>query len=105
MSSEPKLDPKSTMAVFIESLHCALPPICAATKYHCTIHGSMWKLDPYVTPPPNAESILSTFNTPFNPHELEHPAIHSRSNGQAFFVAIRGLGYILDFTGVYNEYG
>ncbi|KAI6141487.1 3-beta hydroxysteroid dehydrogenase/isomerase family-domain-containing protein, partial [Pisolithus tinctorius] len=60
MSSEPRLDPEGTTAKLNESLHCALPPICATTEYHC----SMRTLSPYVTPTPNTESILSTFNTP-----------------------------------------
>ncbi|KAI6153202.1 hypothetical protein BKA82DRAFT_4349697 [Pisolithus tinctorius] len=96
--------PSYSSATSSEPLHCALPPICATTEYHCGLCSSAQPLSPYVTPPPNAESILSAFNTPFDPHELGHPAIHSRSNGQAFFIAIRGLSYILDFTGVYDEY-
>ncbi|KAI5988118.1 hypothetical protein F5J12DRAFT_970669, partial [Pisolithus orientalis] len=66
--SKPKLDLKGATAVFIKSLHHTLPPICATTEYHCILHSSLQLLSPYVTPPPNAESILSMFNTSFDPH-------------------------------------
>ncbi|KIO03540.1 hypothetical protein M404DRAFT_43873, partial [Pisolithus tinctorius Marx 270] len=61
--SKPRLDPEGATAKLNESLHRVLPPICATTEYHC----SMWTLGPYVTPPPNTESILSVHNTPFDP--------------------------------------
>ncbi|KAI6150353.1 hypothetical protein BKA82DRAFT_4013174 [Pisolithus tinctorius] len=102
MSSEPKLDPKHAMRKLNESLHRVLPPMCATTEYHHTIHGSMWTLSPYVTPAPNAESILSAFNTPFDSHELEHPFAHSRIEGQAFCIKSGGLIYCWDVTGVYD---
>ncbi|KIO00527.1 hypothetical protein M404DRAFT_29443 [Pisolithus tinctorius Marx 270] len=102
MSSKPKLDPKCTMRKLNESLHHVLPPICATTEYHCTIHSSVWTLSPYVTPAPNAESILSTFNTPFDSHELEHPFAHSQIEGQAFCIESGGPIYCWDVTGVYN---
>ncbi|KAI6153019.1 hypothetical protein BKA82DRAFT_3952468, partial [Pisolithus tinctorius] len=59
-SSEPRLDPEGAAAKLNKSLHCALPPICATTKYH----HSAQTLSPYVTPTLNTESILSVFNTP-----------------------------------------
>ncbi|KAI6138169.1 hypothetical protein BKA82DRAFT_3948691, partial [Pisolithus tinctorius] len=96
MSSEPKLDPERAMRKLNESLHHVLPPICATTEYHRTIHGSVWTLSPYVTPEPNAESILSAFNTPFDSHELEHPFARSRIEGQAFCIESGGPIYCWD---------
>ncbi|KAI6009653.1 hypothetical protein F5J12DRAFT_782144 [Pisolithus orientalis] len=78
-SSEPKLDPECMTATLNESLHHALSPICATTKFHHMTCSSMWMLGPYVTPMPNAGSILSMFNTPFNPHELKYPINCSQS--------------------------
>ncbi|KAI6144754.1 3-beta hydroxysteroid dehydrogenase/isomerase family-domain-containing protein [Pisolithus tinctorius] len=115
-SGEPKVDPESATAKLNESLHRALPPICATTEYHRTPHSSARPLGPYVTPPPNAESILSAFNTPFDPHELKHPIIRSRFDqfaenalaaaekdplrvdGQAFFITNGEPVYFWDFT-------
>ncbi|KAI6140622.1 hypothetical protein BKA82DRAFT_4019270 [Pisolithus tinctorius] len=100
MSSRPRLDPEGTTAKLNESLHCALPPICATTKYH----HSVWTLGPYVTPTPNAESILSAFNTPFNSHELECLTIHSRVEGQVLFILNGEQVHCWDFTGVHDKY-
>ncbi|KAI6030673.1 hypothetical protein F5J12DRAFT_954271, partial [Pisolithus orientalis] len=102
--SEFRLDPESTAATLNESLHRALSPICATTEYHSMMRSSMQTLSPYVTPAPNTESILSTFNTPFDPRELTDPFDCSRVEGRAFFVAVGGPGCILDFTGIYDEY-
>ncbi|KAI6139775.1 hypothetical protein BKA82DRAFT_4019967 [Pisolithus tinctorius] len=90
-SSEPELDLESAMAVFIESLHCALPPICATTEYHCMTHGSVQLLGPHVTSPPNTESILSAFSTPFDPFE-----------GHMFFIMGGGPFCSLGFTRGYR---
>ncbi|KAI6144026.1 hypothetical protein BKA82DRAFT_4359171 [Pisolithus tinctorius] len=103
-SSEPNLDLESVTARSNESLHHAPLPICATTEYHCTTHSSLRTLGPYVTPPPNAESILSMFNTPFNPHEPTGFAVCSRSDRQAFFITNGEAFSILDFTGVHDEY-
>lgn len=99
-SNESKLDPESVAATLHKFLHRTLPPICATTEYHRTTQT----LSPYVTPAPNAESILSVFSTPFDPHKVEHPVNCFRVEGQAFFVAVGGLGRILDVTGMYDEY-
>ncbi|KAI6140476.1 hypothetical protein BKA82DRAFT_4363676 [Pisolithus tinctorius] len=74
-SSEPRLDPEGATAKLNKSLHHVLPPICATTKYH----HMTWTLGPHVAPPPNTGPILSTFNTPFDPHECKHPISGSRS--------------------------
>ncbi|KAI6144674.1 hypothetical protein BKA82DRAFT_4016831 [Pisolithus tinctorius] len=42
----------------------------------------MWTLSPYVTTAPNTKSILSAFNTPFNPHKVKCPVAHSRVEGK-----------------------
>ncbi|KAI6149576.1 hypothetical protein BKA82DRAFT_4353662 [Pisolithus tinctorius] len=99
-SSEPRLDPEGATAKLNESLHCALPPICATTKYHHTTQT----LSSYVAPTPNAESILSAFNTPFDPCGLMDPVVCSQSDGQAFFITNGEVFGILDFTRVYNKY-
>ncbi|KAI6157328.1 hypothetical protein BKA82DRAFT_20166 [Pisolithus tinctorius] len=99
-SSEPRLDPEGATAKPNESLHRALPPICATTEYHRT----MQTLSSYVAPTPNAESILSAFNTPFDPCGLTDPIVRSRSDGQVFFITSGEAFGILDFTRVYNEY-
>ncbi|KAI6146254.1 hypothetical protein BKA82DRAFT_4015822 [Pisolithus tinctorius] len=98
-SSKPRLDPEGTTAKLNESLHHALPPICATTEYHHTTQT----LSSYVAPTPNAESILSVFNTPFDPCGLTDPIVRSRSDGQAFFITNGEAFGILDFTRVYNE--
>ncbi|KAI6143059.1 3-beta hydroxysteroid dehydrogenase/isomerase family-domain-containing protein, partial [Pisolithus tinctorius] len=89
--SEPRLDPEGATAKLNKSLHSALPPICATTEYHCTT----WTLSPYVTPTPNAESILSMFDTPFDPHGLMDPIVRSQSDGQAFLITDGEPLYIL----------
>ncbi|KAI6148877.1 hypothetical protein BKA82DRAFT_22636 [Pisolithus tinctorius] len=99
-SSEPRLDPEGATAKLNESLHRALPPICATTEYHRTTQT----LSSYVAPTPNAESILSAFNTPFDPHGLMDPVVRSRSDGQAFFITSGEAFGVLGFTRVYNEY-
>ncbi|KAI6141486.1 hypothetical protein BKA82DRAFT_3986249 [Pisolithus tinctorius] len=104
MLSEPKLDPKCAMRKLNKPLHHVLPPICATTKHHCALYSSTLLLSPYLTPLPNAESILSAFSTPFNPHEQEHPAIYPRCGRQAFFITGGGPFSILDITGLYNEH-
>ncbi|KAI5994938.1 hypothetical protein F5J12DRAFT_410481 [Pisolithus orientalis] len=104
-SSEPKLGLDSVTTKSSESLYRALPPICATTKYHHTIHGSMRTLSPYVTPPPNTESILSAFSTRFDPHELMDSIVRSRSDGQAFFITNGEAFGILDFAEVHDGYG
>ncbi|KAI6137962.1 hypothetical protein BKA82DRAFT_4256155 [Pisolithus tinctorius] len=76
--SEPKLNPESSSATLDESLHRALPPVCTTTEYHHLPYSSAQPLSPHVAPPPNAESILSAFNTSFDPPELKHPTIRSR---------------------------
>ncbi|KAI5987953.1 hypothetical protein F5J12DRAFT_703568, partial [Pisolithus orientalis] len=96
-SSEPKLDPKGTTATLNKFLCHAFSPVCATTEYHCGLRSSAQPLSPYVAPPPNAKSILSAFNTPFDPHELEHPVVHPRKDGQAFFVTNGEAFGILDF--------
>lgn len=78
-SSGPKLEPNSASVKLNESLHHVLPLTSATTEYHRMLHSSAQPLGPYVMPPLNAESILSAFNTPFNPHELKHPSSRSRS--------------------------
>ncbi|KAI6138320.1 hypothetical protein BKA82DRAFT_1000019, partial [Pisolithus tinctorius] len=83
--SEPKLNPENSSATLDESLHRALPPVCTTTEYHHVPYSSAQSLSPYVAPPPNAEYILSAFNTSFDPPELKHPTIRSRVDGQAFF--------------------
>ncbi|KAI6157723.1 3-beta hydroxysteroid dehydrogenase/isomerase family-domain-containing protein [Pisolithus tinctorius] len=98
--SEPRLDPEGATAKLSESLHHTLPPICATTKYHQTTQT----LSSYVTPTPNTESILSMFNTPFDPRGLTDTIVHSRSDGQVFFITGGEAFGILDFTRVYNEY-
>ncbi|KAI6028083.1 hypothetical protein PISMIDRAFT_678461 [Pisolithus microcarpus 441] len=116
--SEPKLDPENianARVQLFQSLHRALPPVCATTEYHRTPHSSARPLGPYVTPPLNAESILSAFNTPFDPHELKHPIVRSRFDqfsenalavtegdplrvdGQAFFITNGEPVYFWDF--------
>ncbi|KAI6152552.1 hypothetical protein BKA82DRAFT_26124 [Pisolithus tinctorius] len=75
--SKPALDPESVTTMPSEPLHHTLPPICAKTEYHCGLHSSAQPLSPYVTSLFNIEPILSAFNTPFDPHELEHPVICS----------------------------
>ncbi|KAI5993143.1 hypothetical protein F5J12DRAFT_697466, partial [Pisolithus orientalis] len=62
--SKLRLDPKSVAAMLNELLHHALPPMCAITEYHHTVHSSLQLLSPYVTSTSNTESILSAFNTP-----------------------------------------
>ncbi|KAI6148415.1 hypothetical protein BKA82DRAFT_4479326, partial [Pisolithus tinctorius] len=99
-SSEPRLDPEGATAKLSESLLRALLPICATTEYHRTMHGSMQALSSYVAPTPNAESILSAFNTPFDPCGLTDPVVCSRSDGQAFFITNGEVFGILDFTRV-----
>ncbi|KAI5984155.1 hypothetical protein EDD15DRAFT_2390537 [Pisolithus albus] len=117
--SEPKSDPENTANARVQlfqSLHRALPPVCATTGYHRTPHSSARPLGPYVTPPLNSESILSAFNTPFDPHELKHPIVRSRFDqfsenalavaegdplrvdGQAFFITNGEPVYFWDFT-------
>ncbi|KAI6143608.1 hypothetical protein BKA82DRAFT_3983817, partial [Pisolithus tinctorius] len=103
-SSKPNLDLESATVRSNESLHHAPLPICATTEYHCMMHSSLQTLGPYVTPPPNAESILSTFNTPFNPCEPTGFAVCSRRDGQVFFITNGEAFGILDFTGVHDEY-
>ncbi|KAI6140289.1 hypothetical protein BKA82DRAFT_29245 [Pisolithus tinctorius] len=97
-SSKPKLDPERAMRKLNESLHRTLPPVCATTEYHHTTQT----LSSYVAPTPNAESILSAFNTPFNSHELEHPFARSRIEGQPFCIESGGPIYCWDITGVYD---
>ncbi|KAI6145962.1 hypothetical protein BKA82DRAFT_3981085, partial [Pisolithus tinctorius] len=99
-SSKPNLDLESATVRSNESLHHALLPICATTEYHHMMHSSLWMLGPYVTPPPNAESILSAFNTPFDPCEPTGFVVCPRSDGQAFFITNGEAFGILDFTGV-----
>ncbi|KAI6142761.1 hypothetical protein BKA82DRAFT_4017995 [Pisolithus tinctorius] len=97
---EPRLDPEGTTAKLNESLHHTLPPICATTEYHRMTQT----LSSYVAPTPNTESILSAFNTPFDPCGLMDPVVCSRSDGQASFITNGEAFVILDFTRVYNEY-
>ncbi|KAI6032565.1 hypothetical protein F5J12DRAFT_887471 [Pisolithus orientalis] len=94
---ESKLESESATAKLNESLHCALPPIFVTTEYHRTPHSSAQPLGPYVTPP-DAGSILPAFNSPFDPHELEHPTIRSQVDGQAFFIANGESDYFWDVT-------
>ncbi|KAI6143767.1 3-beta hydroxysteroid dehydrogenase/isomerase family-domain-containing protein, partial [Pisolithus tinctorius] len=94
MSSEPRLDPEGATAKLNESLHRALPPICATTECHCMTRT----LGPYVTPPPNAESILSAYNTPFDPREPTGFVVHSRADEQASFITNGKPIYILEVT-------
>ncbi|KAI5984574.1 3-beta hydroxysteroid dehydrogenase/isomerase family-domain-containing protein [Pisolithus orientalis] len=103
-SSEPEPYPESATAKLRKFSHCALPPIHAATKYHCGLRSSVQPLGPYVTPTPNAGSILSAFNTSFDPHGLEHPFIHFRIEGQVFCVASGEAFYFWDITGLCDEY-
>ncbi|KAI6141066.1 hypothetical protein BKA82DRAFT_4362633 [Pisolithus tinctorius] len=98
--SEPRLDPEGATAKLNESLHRALPPICVTTEYHCLTRT----LSPYVTPTPNTESILSAFNTPFDPHEVECLTVRSRVEGQAFFITDREAFYLWDLTGAHDEH-
>ncbi|KAI6140032.1 hypothetical protein BKA82DRAFT_27437 [Pisolithus tinctorius] len=70
------------------------------TEYHHTTQT----LSSYVAPTPNAESILSAFNTPFDPRGLTDPVVCSRSDGQAFFITSGEAFGVLDFTRVCNEY-
>ncbi|KAI6152444.1 hypothetical protein BKA82DRAFT_25205 [Pisolithus tinctorius] len=77
MLGKPKLYPESARVELNKSLHCTPTPIYATTEYHHMPHSSTQLLSPYVTPPPNVKSILSMFNTPFNPHELKCTIIHS----------------------------
>ncbi|KAI6139960.1 3-beta hydroxysteroid dehydrogenase/isomerase family-domain-containing protein [Pisolithus tinctorius] len=99
MSSEPRLDPEGTTAKLNESLHCVLPAICATTEYHRLTQT----LGPYVTPPPNAESILSAHNTPFDPCEPTGFVVHSRADEQASFVTSGEPIYILEATELFDE--
>ncbi|KAI6154692.1 3-beta hydroxysteroid dehydrogenase/isomerase family-domain-containing protein [Pisolithus tinctorius] len=98
-SSEPRLDPEGATAKLNESLHRALPPICATTECHCT----MQTLSPYVTPPPNTESILSAYNTPFNPCEPTGFVVRSRADEQASFITNGEPIYILEVTELFDE--
>ncbi|KAI6033067.1 hypothetical protein F5J12DRAFT_712770, partial [Pisolithus orientalis] len=102
--SELRLDPESTTAKLNKSLHCTLPLICATTEYHCRLHSSTCTLSPYVTSMPNTESILSTFSTPFNSHELECLTVHSRVQGQVLFITNGEQVHCWDFTGVHDKY-
>ncbi|KAI6155129.1 hypothetical protein BKA82DRAFT_22199 [Pisolithus tinctorius] len=99
MSSEPRLDPEGAMAKLNESLHHALPPICATTEYHRT----MQTLSSYVTPPPNAESILSAYNTPFDPREPTGFVVRSRADEQVSFITNGEPIYILEVTELFDE--
>lgn len=101
-SSESKLESESATAKLNESLHCALPPIFVTTEYHRTPHSSAQPLGPYVTPP-DAGSILPAFNSPFDPHELEHPTIRSQVDGKAFFIANGESDYFWDVTRICDE--
>ncbi|KIN98036.1 hypothetical protein M404DRAFT_31730 [Pisolithus tinctorius Marx 270] len=88
-SSKPRLDPEGTTAKLNESLHRTLPPVCATTKCH---HMTQ-TLSSYVAPTPNAESILSVFNTPFNSRELKCLTIHSQVKGWVLFIVNGEWGY------------
>ncbi|KAI6146430.1 hypothetical protein BKA82DRAFT_4015939 [Pisolithus tinctorius] len=99
MSSEPRLDPEGATVKLNESLHCVLPPICATTK----CHHSVQTLSPYGTPPPNTGSILSTHNTPFDPHEPTGFVVHSRADEQASFITSGEQIYILEATELFDE--
>ncbi|KAI6146752.1 hypothetical protein BKA82DRAFT_29508 [Pisolithus tinctorius] len=103
-SSELRLDPESATAMPNESLHRALSPMCATTEYHHILCSYAQLLSPYVTSTPNAESILSVFNAPFDSHELEHLTVHPRADRQAFFVTNGELVYFWDAMGLYNEW-
>ncbi|KAI6156866.1 hypothetical protein BKA82DRAFT_4345905 [Pisolithus tinctorius] len=98
-SSEPRLDPEGATAKLNESLHRVLPPICATTEYH----HSTRTLGPYGTPPPNAGSILSAHNTPFDPHEPTGFVVRSRADEQVSFVTSGEQIYILEATELFDE--
>ncbi|KAI6140502.1 hypothetical protein BKA82DRAFT_4450509 [Pisolithus tinctorius] len=98
-SSEPRLAPEGATAKLDKSLHRAPPPIRATTEYHCM----MQTLSSYVAPTPDTGSILSTHNTPFDPHEPTGFVVHSRADEQASFVTGGEQIYILEATELFNE--
>ncbi|KAI6146428.1 hypothetical protein BKA82DRAFT_4015936 [Pisolithus tinctorius] len=99
VDDEPRLDPEGATTKLNESLHHALPPICATTECHCTTRT----LGPYVTPPPNVESILSAYNTPFDPREPTGFVVRSRADEQASFITNGEPIYILGVTELFDE--
>ncbi|KAI6143648.1 hypothetical protein BKA82DRAFT_4017388 [Pisolithus tinctorius] len=98
-SSEPRLAPEGVTAKLDESLHRAPPPICATTEYH----RMMQTLSSYVAPTPDAGSILSAHNTPFDPHEPTGFVVRSRADKQASFVTGGEQIYILEATELFDE--
>ncbi|KAI6140898.1 hypothetical protein BKA82DRAFT_3951257, partial [Pisolithus tinctorius] len=95
--SKPNLDLESVTARSNKSLHHALLPICTTTEYHCRLCSYVQLLGPYGTPASNTGSILSVFNTPFDPHEATGLVVCPRRDGQAFFITNGEVFGTLDF--------
>lgn len=98
------------------SLHKALPPISATLGFQRVPTCNARPLGPYVTPPPNAETIEAAFNAPHDPSKPTHVIVRNRFDqfadnaldvaptnplqvaGQAFFITNGEPVYFWDFA-------